>query len=451
MHVEPSESHEDTVQEVEMPEQHVPVPSESVEEDTPPAVTSIDTIPGNTCSDTNNTSEKQQETVSEEVQNVSVQHTVASENENKCCNQLNTEDTLESGVQSGEVAGQFIHVPNEIVEELTPPATNTTLSETCGDSKTIPENQQELLPTVTCEDEDISVQHMVVSENEDQSNDNLSSTKDFPESGVHRGGMAGQLMHVTNKTIEEHIPLVTTNIDIIPSEACGDCKSSSENQQEILSAVTCQEVENVSVENAVVSESENRFLNLTEDVSESGVHNGVNCSQVRQSDNDNGSVFSAPVDIIIPKVSFLPTKSISSNQATLAALAKKRIPKRLQSKSHVSETHKMTAVVMQLPQTKPSSSKSISAARLKKLAKKSKRKQSDSRDCIWRKKREPTDNSTNLNTSDVHMPATKKFRRVHFSDVCVEYNPNIGQTSETHSRRDAPIGELHLQYCMLML
>ena len=49
-------------------------------------------------------------------------------------------------------------------------------SETCGDSKTTSENQQENLPTVTCEVEDISVQDMVVSENVDRSNDNLSST-----------------------------------------------------------------------------------------------------------------------------------------------------------------------------------------------------------------------------------------------------------------------------------
>ena len=114
-------SHEETVQKVEMLGQLVPLPSEIIEEVSTPAVTSIDTIPGNTCSDTTMNSEKHQETVSEVVQNVSVQHTVASENENKCCNQLNTEDPIESGVLSGEVAGQLMHVPNETVEELTPP------------------------------------------------------------------------------------------------------------------------------------------------------------------------------------------------------------------------------------------------------------------------------------------------------------------------------------------
>lgn len=360
VHVEPSESHEETVHKVEMPGQLVPVPSESVEVVTPPAVTSIDAVPGKTCGDTTN-SEKQQENVSEAVQNVAVQHTLASENENKSCDQLNTESITESGVRNGEMVVQPMHVPNETTEELTPPATNTTPSETCGDSKTTSGNQEEHLPSVTCEVEDISVQHTVTSENENQSNDHLSLMKDFSKSGVYSGRMAGQLVHVPNKTIEELTPLATTNIDIIPSEACSDCKSSG-NQQEFLSTVPCEEGENVSVENAVVSESGNRFCNLTEDISESGAHNGANCSQVRQSDGDIGSVFSAPVDIIIPKVSLLPTKSISSNQATLAALAKKRIPKRLQRKSHVTETHKMTAVVMQLPRTKSSSSKSISAA-----------------------------------------------------------------------------------------
>ena len=328
VHVEPSESHEETIHQVEMPGQIVPVPSESVEEVTPPAVTSIDTIPGKTCGDTNNSSGEQQENVSDEVQNVPVQHTVASENKNKLCNQLNTESIIESGSQSGETALQPMHVTNETVDKLTPPASGNRFCNLTGD-----------------------VSESVI------------------ESGALSGETALQPMHVPNETVEELTPPASgnrfCNLTEDVSESGGAICVQLNTESVVIesgaqsgeTALQPMHVPNETVEKLTPPANGNRFCNLTEDVSESV---GAICLQVRQS--DIGSVFSAPVDIIIPKVSFLPTKSISSNPVTLAALAKKRIPKRLQKKSHVTETHKMTAVVMQLPQTKSSSSKSISAA-----------------------------------------------------------------------------------------
>ena len=211
---------------------------------------------------------------------------------------------------------------------------------------------------------------------------------------------------------------------------------------------------------SVPPEPENRDLAKVEDDDERDVDFEKGSEERGESSK---SLYSAPVEIIVPKVSFSPPKSPSCGRVTLAALAKKRKPKRLQQKAHsISRAINldMMPVVIELSKTKPTTGKAISCAttpasqpkskskKKSKKEKKAKSKENPSLAVASSSKKRGLEENLSRDDQDIRTPAAKRVKKVHFSDVCEEHPAN----SEPESASPVPHSETAgLHACLLSI
>ena len=251
-----------------------------------------------------------------------------------------------------------------------------------------------------------------------------------------------------DEEVQENSPNSSAPVEIVYPKVSLSPSAVKTHRKRAAGASLAEGRKTTSLLHSVPPEPENRDLARVEDDTGRDVDFEKGCEER----GETSKSYSAPVEIIVPKVSFSPPKSPSCGRATLAALAKKRKPKRLQQKAH-SISHAinfdMMPVVIELSKTKPTTTKAISCATTPASQPKSKSKKKSKKEKKAKGKEKPSlavassskkrglEENLSRDDTDIRTPAAKRVKKVHFSDVCEEHPAN----SEPESASPAPHSE----------